>query len=301
VIVDAHHHFWDPAQAVYPWLTDDLAPIRRAFGAADLAPRLADAGVAATILVQTRSSVAETEGFLAIAAESPFVRGVVGWVDLIDPGVGEAIARLRAGRGGSRLVGIRHQVHDEADPDWLDRGDVRRGIEAAGAAGLAYDLLVRARELPAARRVVMDLPDVRFVIDHLAKPAIRRGSDPAWDDGVRGLAHLPNLWWKLSGLVTEADWTAWHPADLQPFVDRVLDIAGPDRIMFGSDWPVCLLAASYDQVLVTARRLIAGLTPGEQSAILGTTATEVYGLALDAPERDGSRARSGSHSRSARR
>jgi L-fucono-1,5-lactonase len=279
VIIDAHHHFWDPARAAYPWLTDDLAPIRRAFAAVDLAPLLADAGVDATVLVQTRSSVAETEGFLAIAADSAFVRGVVGWVDLTDPAVADTIARLRAGRGGMRLVGIRHQVHDEPDPDWLDRADVRRGIRAAGAAGLAYDLLVRVRELPAARRVVVDLPEVRFIVDHLAKPAIRQGADPAWDRGVGALAGLPNLWWKLSGLVTEANWTAWDSADLQPFVDRVLDIAGTDRMLFGSDWPVCLLAADYPTVLATARTLVAGLSPPERDAVFGGTAAAVYGVA----------------------
>ena len=278
MIVDAHHHFWDPATADYPWLTDELAAIRRAFGPDDLAPLVAASGIDATILVQTRSSLAETEAFLATAAATPFVRGVVGWVDLRDPAVDEAIAGLRAGPGGGRLVAIRHQVHDEADPDWLGRADVRRGIAVVGRAGLAYDLLVRARELPAARALVSALPDVRFVVDHLAKPAIRNGSDPAWTEAVGAFGDLSNVWWKLSGLVTEADWQAWRPADLQPFVDRILEIAGPDRLLFGSDWPVCLLAAPYDVVLSTARSLIAGLSASEQSAILGGTAAAVYGL-----------------------
>ena len=278
MIVDAHHHFWDPATADYPWLTDELAAIRRAFGPDDLAPLVAASGIDATILVQTRSSLAETEAFLATAAATPFVRGVVGWVDLRDPAVDEAIAGLRAGPGGGRLVAIRHQVHDEADPDWLGRADVRRGVAAVGRAGLAYDLLVRARELPAARALVSALPDVRFVVDHLAKPAIRNGSDPAWTEAVGSFQGLPNVWWKVSGLVTEADWQAWRPPDLQPFVDRILEIAGPDRLLFGSDWPVCLLAAPYDVVLSTARSLIAGLSASEQSAILGGTAAAVYGL-----------------------
>jgi L-fuconolactonase len=278
VIVDAHHHFWDPATADYPWLTDELAPIRRAFGPDDLAPLLDAAGIDATVLVQARSSLEETEAFLAVADRSPFVRGVVAWVDLRDPAVDETIARLRAGPGGNRLVAIRHQVQDEPDPDWLGRDDVRRGIAAIGRAGLAYDLLVRARELPAARRLVEALPDVRFVVDHLAKPAIRNGSDPGWNDAVGTFRDLPNVWWKLSGLVTEADWHAWRPADLQPYVDRVLEIAGPERLLFGSDWPVCLLAARYDVVLATARSLIAGLSPSERAAILGATAIGVYRL-----------------------
>jgi L-fuconolactonase len=279
--VDAHHHFWDPARASYPFLTDDLASIRRAFGPADLAPLVASAGIDATIVVQTRSSVEETEEFLATAAVTPFVRGVVGWVDLRDPAVDEMIARLRAGPGGDRLLGVRHQVHDEADAQWLLRPEVQRGIQAVGNAGLVYELLVRARELPAARDVVAAMPDVRFVVDHLAKPAIRSGADPAWDAAVASFRGLPNAWWKLSGLVTEADWQAWQPSDLQPFMDRVLEVAGADRLMFGSDWPVCLLAAGYDEVLSTAQRLMAALTADEQAAVFGGTAVQVYGLAVD--------------------
>jgi L-fuconolactonase len=286
VIVDAHHHFLDPATADYPWLTDELAAIRRRFGPEDLAPLVKAAGIDATVLVQTRSSLAETEQFLATAAVTPFIRGVVGWIDLTDPAAGEAIDRLQAGRGGDRLVALRHQVHDEDDPDWLGRADVRRGIAAVGRAGLAYDLLVRTRELPAARALAGAMPDVRFVVDHLAKPAIRSGSDTAWADAVGAFRGLPNVWWKLSGLVTEADWQVWRPADLRPFVDRVLEIAGPDRLIFGSDWPVCLLAAPYDVVLATARDLIATLSPAEQAAILGETAVAVYRLEAAPTPRD---------------
>lgn len=285
MIVDAHHHFWDPARADYPWLTDDLGPIRRAFGPADLAPLAAAADVDATVLIQTRSSVTETEEFLEIAAASPLVRGVVGWVDLTDPAVGDTIARLRSGPGGRRLIGVRHQVHDEPDPDWLDGPDVRRGIAAVGREGLAYDLLVRARELPAARRVVADLSEVRFVVDHLAKPAIRRGADPAWEAGVAAFRGLSNVWWKLSGLVTEADWAAWRTADLRPFVERILDVAGPDRILFGSDWPVCLLAADYQTVVTTARTLVAELSPAERNAVFGGTALAAYDIAAGAGPR----------------
>jgi L-fuconolactonase len=285
VIVDAHHHFWDPATADYPWLTDELAAIRRRFGPEDLAPLVEAAGINATVLVQTRSSLAETEEFLATAAATPFIRGVVGWIDLTDPAAGESIDRLRAGPGGDGLVAIRHQVQDEDDPGWLGRADVRRGIAAVGRAGLAYDLLVRTRELPAARALVGAMPDVRFVVDHLAKPAIRNGSDPAWADAVGAFRALPNVWWKLSGLVAEANWQAWRPADLRPFVDRVLEIAGPDRLLFGSDWPVCLLAAPYDVVLATARDLIATLSPSEQAAILGETAVAVYRLEAATSER----------------
>lgn len=156
---------------------------------------------------------------------------------------------------------------------------------AVGSAGLAYDLLVRTRELPAARVLVGAQPDMRFVVDHLAKPEIRNGNDDAWTEAVGLFRGLPNVWWKFSGLVTEADWKAWRPADLPPFVDRVLEIAGPDRLLFGSDWPVCPLAARYDVVLATARNLTATLSPSEQAAILGATAVAVYGLEVDTSRR----------------
>ena len=281
-IVDAHHHFWDPARADYPWLTDELATIRRAFGPEDLAPLLAANGIDGTVLVQTRSSLEETREFLATAASTPFVRGVVGWVDLADPAVEDTIAELRDGPGGDRLVGIRHQVHDEEDPEWLLRDEVRRGIQAVGRAGLVYDLLVRARELPAAREVVSSSPDVRFVVDHFAKPPIRDGALRPWADEVDGFASRPNAWWKLSGLVTEAEWTAWRPSDLRPFVEHILTNIGPDRVIFGSDWPVCLLAAGYDRVVDTARMLLVdfGASAAELEAVFGGNAVAAYRLAI---------------------
>ena len=281
MIVDAHHHFWDPAAADYPWLTDDLATIRRRFGPEDLEPQIRAAGVDATILVQTRSSADETREFLATAAATSFVRGVVGWVDLTDAAVGDAIAELRAGPGGDCLIGIRHQVHDEPDPDWLRRIDVRRGIAAVGEAGLAYDLLLRPREMPAALDTVRSLPDVRFVIDHLGKPPIRDHIVEPWAGLFRPFGREPNVSCKVSGLVTEADWHHWTPADLAPFVDVALDTFGPGRLLAGSDWPVCLLAGSYRDVLDATRTVVAGLSPDEQAAVFGGTAVEVYGLAVD--------------------
>jgi L-fuconolactonase len=278
VIVDAHHHLWDPATADYPWLTDELAVIRRRFTPEDLAPELAEAGIDATVLVQTRSSLAETAEFLALADATPFIRGVVGWVDLTDPAVGEAIAALRAGTGGERLVGIRHQAHDEADAAWLVRDDVVRGIHAVGAAGLAFDLLVRIRELPAALQLTRDVPEVRFVIDHLAKPPIATGELEPWRDLMRPFAGLDHVLCKVSGLVTEAAWTSWTPADLQPYVDHALDVFGPDRLLFGSDWPVCLLAASYGQVVEAALTTLSALDVTEQAAVMGGNATRIYGL-----------------------
>jgi L-fuconolactonase len=278
VIVDAHHHFWDPRRVDYPWLTDDLAVIRRPFEAADLAPLVAAEGIEATILVQTRSSLEETREFLATAASVRFIRGVIGWVDLTDPGVGDTIAALREAPGGDLLVGIRHQVHDEPDPAWLLRDDVRRGIAAVARAGLVYDLLVRPRELAAAAELVASMPDARFVVDHLAKPPIRDGALEPWAALVASFGVFANASWKLSGLVTEADWERWTPADLAPYVEHALDVLGAPRLIFGSDWPVCLLAAPYERVLATARTVTAGLSEAERAAVFGGNARMVYGL-----------------------
>ena len=290
MIVDAHHHLWDPAERDYPWMTGRLAAIRRRFDPDDLRPLLAAAGVDATIAVQAVSSPAETRHLLAVAAGGGPVAGVVGWADLTDPGVAEALDRLRAAPGGDRLVGIRHQVHDEPDAAWLLRPDVQRGIGAVGAAGLVYDLLVRTRELPAALETARRHPGVRFVVDHAAKPRIAAGPrDPAWEAAMAPLAGLPNVHCKLSGLVTEADWGAWRPADLRPYVDRALDWFGPERCLFGSDWPVCLLAAGYQQVLDALTGAIADLDAASRAAVMGGTAERVYGL-RPAPSQSGSNA-----------
>jgi L-fuconolactonase len=253
---------------------EELAAIRRRFGPEELAPLLAAEGVDRTVLVQTVSSLSETREFLATAAGTDFVAGVVGWVDLTEPSVGDALAELRAGPGGTLLVGIRHQVHDEPDPHWLLRDDVRRGIEAVGDAGLVYDLLVKTRELPAAVDVATSLPDQRFVLDHIAKPRIAAGPrDPAWELAMDPLAKCENVYCKLSGMVTEAEWTTWTPEQLEPYVVRVLDWFGPERCMFGSDWPVCLLASDYARVVGTMRAIV-----GDNDDVFGATATRVYRL-----------------------
>ena len=260
-------------------MTDELAAIRRPFTTVDLAPLLVDAEIDATVLVQTRSSLDETREFLAAAGRTPFIRGVVGWVDLTDPAIADVIAALDAAPGGDRLVGIRHQVHDEPDPDWLLRNDVARGIRAVGAAGLVYDLLVRSRELPAALELTRRQPEVRFVIDHLAKPPIRDSELHPWAALIRPFEALDHVACKVSGMVTEADWTTWEPSDFAPYVDHALEVFGPDRLMFGSDWPVCLLAASYEQVVEAAHTTLARLSPAESAAVFGETASTVYRLA----------------------
>ena len=277
--IDAHQHFWDPATADYPWMTASLAPIRRAFAPHDLRAELAPAGVARTILVQVRASEEETRDFLKIAAATDFVAGVVGWVDLTASDVGDRLDRLLASPHGSWLVGIRHQVHDEADAEWLLRDDVVRGLAEIERRGLAYDLLVRPRELPAALQTVAAFPGLRFVVDHIAKPDIAGGGFSTWSDHLQPFAaHRAHVWCKLSGIVTEADWRAWSIEQLRPYLNEAIAIFGPSRCMLGSDWPVCLLAATYRQVVDLVRDCIADLPDVDQNAILQGSATTAYCL-----------------------
>ncbi|MDB1089808.1 amidohydrolase family protein [Streptomyces sp. ACA25] len=278
-LIDAHHHVWDLSVRDQDWITGaDLAPLRRDFTLTDLEPEARAAGVTGTVLVQTVTSPDETPELLALADSGALVAGVVGWTDLTSPDIADALAALRELPGGERLVGIRHQVQHEPDPGWLDRADVTRGLTAVAAAGLAYDLVIRPHQLPAAARAARRHPHLTLVLDHLGKPPVARGELTGWAGGIRRLAALPHTVAKLSGLVTEADWHTWSVADLRPYTDTVLDAFGADRLMFGSDWPVCRLAASYRQVLDTARTLTAGLSPAEQDAVLAGTATRVYRL-----------------------
>lgn len=280
--VDSHHHFWDTSDPRfdYYWMTDDLAAIRGRYGPDELRPWLTENGVDRTVIVQTIPSLAETEGFLATAAATDFVAGVVGWVDLVDPAVARTIADLQGRPDGAKLVSIRHQAHDEPDPDWLALPDVRRGVQAVLDAGLAYDVLVRSRELPAALALVKSIPEGRFVVDHIAKPNIRDRELEPWATRMRPLADYPGVFVKVSGMITEADWGAWTADDLVPYVERLLEWFGPDRLMFGSDWPVCQLAGTYSQVHAAALHAIEGVTKAERDRIMGGTATVAYRLRL---------------------
>ncbi|PTA45220.1 amidohydrolase [Micromonospora sp. RP3T] len=274
-MVDAHHHLWDPAVRTYPWLAGAaLAPIRRAYTLADLRAAAGDR-IGATVLVQTVSSPAETEEFLAVAgAGDGLVAGVVGWLDLTRPDVGDEVDRLRS----RPLVGVRHQVEDEPDPDWLRRADVLRGLAALGRRRLAYDLLVRAPQRAAALAAVRCLPDVRFVVDHAGKPAVAAGEWEPWASWITAMAGCPNVVCKLSGLTTEADRDDWHAARLRPYANHVLAEFGADRVLFGSDWPVCELAGSYRGVLALADELLRDASTAERAAVLGDTARRVYRL-----------------------
>jgi L-fuconolactonase len=280
VIVDAHHHLWDPGQREYPWMhSDALTPLRRPFTLDDLR-HVTDGQAERTVLVQTVSDEGETVDFLATArASDGLIAGVVGWVDLTAPDVADRIGVLRERPGAERLVGIRHQVQDEPDPGWLARPDVRRGLRAVAAAGLVYDLLVLVPQLDEAIQVVRDLPELVFVLDHLAKPGIAAATWEPWASRVAALATLPNVSAKISGLVTEADWKAWTPAQIAPYARHALDVFGPGRLMLGSDWPVCTLAASYADVWSLGRAVTEGLTDAERAAVRGGTASQVYRLA----------------------
>ncbi len=274
--IDAHHHLWDLGRRPQPWLRGaELDPINRTFTFADVEPLLAAHGIDATVVVQSSSSAAETRELLAVARESGGrIAGVVGWADLTDPALPDVLASLTG-----PLAGIRHQVQDEADPRWLDRADVRAGLRHVGAAGLVYDLLVSGPEqLAAAVDAVRALPEVRFVLDHGGKPPIASGGWEPWAGLIGALAALPNVSCKLSGLVTEAQWARWRPEDVLRYAQHLLNAFGPGRLLFGSDWPVCTLAATYEQVLGLAEAALAPLTPDESAAVLGGNAVAVYGL-----------------------
>ncbi|MFF4976167.1 amidohydrolase family protein [Streptomyces sp. NPDC001083] len=277
--VDAHHHVWDLSVRDQDWITGPgLRPLRRDFTVDDLRPEAAAAGIGRTVLVQTVTVAEETPEFLALAESSELIAGVVGWTDLTRPDVADELARLRELPGGHRLKGIRHQVQGEPEPDWLLRPDVRRGLAAVAAAGLVYDLVVLPHQLPSCVRAAMDHPELTFVLDHLGKPPIASGALAPWAARLRTLAALPNTVGKLSGLVTEADLAHWKADDLRPYAETALAAFGPDRLMFGSDWPVCTLAASYAQVVATTEELTERLDEGERAEVFGGTALRVYGL-----------------------
>lgn len=257
-------------------MTGAFAPLRRRFDFEDLRPHLLANDVSATIVVQVRSDLAETVTLLEVSSRTQEIVGVVGWADLTCPEIARQIDGLRAGIGGQNLVGLRHGAADESDPRWLVRDDVDAAMRVLAERALVFDLEITARELPAAETLAARHPDVRFVVDHGAKPPIAQGWSQQWADGITSLAQHPNVSCKLSGLVTEASWTDWTPSDLQPYADHLLATFGPSRLMFGSDWPVCELAAPYGRVLAATRTSIAGRTADERRMILHANALDVY-------------------------
>jgi L-fuconolactonase len=278
--IDAHHHLWDLSARQHGWLDGPgMAAIRRDFTLQDLAGVTAANHIDRTILVQVLPDVEETAEFLALAAGSELVAGVVGWVDLTSERLPDVLAELSGGPGGGKLAGIRHLVQSEPDPGWLSRAEVRRGLRAVADAGLVYDLLTLPHQLGAAIETVRALPELTFVLDHLSKPPIASGELEPWAAGLRELAAEPNVYCKLSGMVTEADRTGWKVADLRPYAEVALEAFGPSRVMFGSDWPVCLLAATYAEVREAAEELTRHLGAAESAEVFGATAARAYRLA----------------------
>ncbi len=276
--VDAHVHLWDPAARAYPFLDSPaLAALRRPLAIDDLRRTAALTGADAAVLVQAIPDEDETLDLLARAADSGgLVAAVVGWVDLGAPDVSRRLERMVSAPGGVRLRGIRHPVQGEPDPGWLDRADVRRGIAAVGAAGLVYELLVKEPQWAAAARLARDL-EVPLVLDHAGNPPIAGGDLRSWTSWLRRLvAAGPHVRVKLSGLVTLADPRRCTVEDLQPWVDTLLEVAGPDRVMAGSDWPICELASPPEQVWEAYSSLLQGLSVEERSAVLGGTAVRTY-------------------------
>ena len=276
--MDAHLHVWDLAVRPQPW-TVSTPELQRSFSLAEIQPALTVDRFDAVIVVQTLAVPEETTDLLALAAQEPVVAGVVGWADITAPDLRTRLAGLAAALGGTSLVGIRHLVQDEPDPRWLCRRDVRRGLAALADAGLAFDLLIRPHQLPAAVETAAELSQLRFVLDHGGKPDIAAGGLEPWASDIADLSLMPNVAVKLSGLVTEADHDAWTVEQLRPYADVLIEAFGPDRIMFGSDWPVCLLATSYEVWVATATALMAGLTEAERQQIFGATAARWYRLA----------------------
>jgi L-fuconolactonase len=275
VRIDAHQHFWhyDPDQ--HAWMSGAMGALRRDYLPGDLEPHLRSAGFDRTIAVQARQVVDETEWLLQLADEHPFIAGVVGWVDLCSPRVGEQLARYAR---HPKLVGVRHVVHDEPDDSFLLRGDFRAGIGRLREFDLAYDLLLFPKHLPRAVQLVEEFPNQPFVLDHIAKPLIRDGVISPWADDLRRLAACPNVSCKLSGLVTEAHWDRWRREDLHPYLDVVVEAFGASRLMIGSDWPVCTLAAGYAQAMEVVVDYVQRFPPEVREAVLGGTASRVYGL-----------------------
>jgi L-fuconolactonase len=272
--VDAHVHLWRYRASELDWISDEMAAIRRDFLAGDVAGELARAGVRGAVAVQARSTLAENEFLLAQQAASSAILGVVGWVDLCAPDVGAVVERY-----AGRLAGVRHIVQSEPDDDFILRADFQRGVALLDGAGMTYDLLIVPRQLPAACAFADRNPGLRLVLDHLAKPPIAAGGVEPWARDLRALARRPNVWLKASGLVTEADWASWTPDQLRRYLDVAFEAFGAGRILFGSDFPVCLVAASYPRVKRVVDDYCAQLSETERRGVLGGNAIAFYRLA----------------------
>ena len=273
--IDAHHHFWHYDPVEYGWIDDSMRVIRRDFLPPDLKPAMDAAGISGAVSVQARQTVEETQWLLEFAAKLQFIRGVVGWAPLIDPAVGDVLAQMAQ---NPKLRAVRHVLQGERDPFYMLRTDFNRGIDELKPLGLAYDILIFERHLPQTIEFVDRHPDQIFIVDHLAKPRLRERAISPWRENLRDLARRPNVYCKISGLVTEADYTAWTPEQLQPYIETVLEAFGPSRTMFGSDWPVCLVAIDYKPWVDLVASAIQSLSGDEHERFWSGTAVEAYCL-----------------------
>jgi len=272
--IDSHQHFWRFNPAEFDWMKPDW-PIRRDFLPGDLEPELRARNLDGCVAVQARQSLAESRWLLELADRASIIRGVVGWVDLGSPNVARDLEAFAA---HPKFVGVRHVVQDEPDDQFMRRENFQRGIAELRRFGLTYDLLVFPRQLPAAVALVQEFPEQPFVLDHLAKPPIKGGKLSPWREQIQELAKLPRVACKVSGMVTEADWEGWQAYDFKPFLDVVFEAFGPDRLMFGSDWPVCLLAGSYKRVFELVQNYVSRLGPTFGDKFFGGNAVKFYKL-----------------------
>ena len=275
MITDSHQHFWQVGRFDYPWMTSDLGVLYRDYLPHDLASILKTNGVEKTVLVQASNSVAESRWLLNLAAENSFIAGVVGWVDLMSREIDAQLDELTV---NPKFKGVRHLVESEPQDDWLVQPAVLSGLKRLASYGLSYDLLVHTRHLKYVPQVAESCPGLAFVIDHLAKPPIAKNEIKEWSEALKSLASYPNIHCKMSGLVTEANWTSWRTDDLRPYVEFVLESFGVDRLMFGSDYPVCLLAASYNRVLESFQEILTNLSAVDREKIFSRNAANFYRL-----------------------
>ncbi len=273
--LDAHQHFWQYTPADYGWIGPDMQVLQKDHLPSNLVLLTKSVSIEGTVAVQARQSLVETEWLLNLAERYPLIRGVVGWVDLCSPDLRGQLERFSA---YPKLVGVRHVVQDEPDDQFMLRDDFLRGLSLLAEFGLTYDILIFPRHLPVACELVKKFPDQLFVLDHVAKPFIKAGEISPWNADLQRLAAFPNVYCKVSGMVTEADWQTWQPTDFWPYLDVILAAFGPARLMFGSDWPVCTVAGSYEQVVKLVADYTQPLSPTEQAQIWGETARKFYGL-----------------------
>ncbi len=273
--IDAHQHFWDPSRFTYAWMPPPPSPLLRPYLPEDLAPILKQNRFDGSIAVQAHTSIEETDWLLGLARDNAMVKGVVAWVDLEDPRLGATLDRLQR---DPKFCGVRHPVHDEPDEQWLMRPAVLEGLRELARRNIPFDLLIRPAHLNLVAPLVEHVPELRLVIDHIAKPLIKAQVLDPWSEQLAAVSRIPLVYCKLSGMITEADHSSWKSGHLAPYVDHVLRSFNPDRLMFGSDWPVCLTAGSWKQVLAAFTQALGPRPIGVRERMLGLTAIEFYGL-----------------------